>query len=184
MVKVNFYRLLMLCSLTVAAIAACDNSATGQNPDDVTAAKGSPLSVDANAPVKPSNPTAPQQTVTFAQGSSLLTGEAKDKLRELANDLDDAKQSYLTIRIEDSDSVEATEPQDQVAKLANPRSAKVAEFLKREGVNIAGMAIDHAGTIADQGEANPMARPEPRENQDDVQYLTVTIESAEQNGPS
>lgn len=136
----------------------------------------SPEELDVTTPVNPVRPLALNKTVAFAEGSAELTEEAKQALMEIASAVDKSRNSYLTVRIKDEDTIDATAPSASIAELSQPRAERVREFLEQNDVKVTEMAIDEAGEVADVGEGRPMARPEPENASRDTQYIVITVE--------
>lgn len=132
--------------------------------------------LDVTSPVNPVRALALDKTVAFAEGSIELTEQAEQALMEVAESVDKSRNSYLTIRIKDGDSIDATAPSASIAALARPRAETVREFLEENNVKVVDMAVDGAGEVAEVGEGRPMSRPEPENASKDTQYIVITIE--------
>lgn len=111
----------------------------------------------ANTPVMPN---ARYAELTFAEGSTSLSERSRDQLRGLAEDIEESKDVYLTIRAQDGDTIDATEPSEEMAAMTQPRVKAIQKFLNEQGLNVVKVGIDQAGEVGNFGEGSALARPE------------------------
>lgn len=161
-----------------AALSACDNEAlvTDQSMDEQLAAQSTVVSA---APVEfePHKPLSMQLTVEFDENSAFLPEEAKEELKEFSERFDSNKQQYLTIRFLDDDGLDTTAPDPDFKKLANDRKEVVTAYMKEQGATFEDIVVDMNGEVADEGENNPMAKPDSTENKERAEYVVVTIQA-------
>lgn len=129
----------------------------------------------------PVMPKAEYKTVQFVEGYSDLTPDARETLNEVAENLAGEGPVLLTLRMQDEDTVDATEPNRQFKVLTPERVTAVKKYLQESGVEIEQVAIDEAGAVADVGEDAAMARAPGR---DDAQHLVIRVETKGARGPS
>lgn len=130
--------------------------------------------MDVLTPEDPVMAYAHYHTVEFAQGVARLTADQEESLDEFIASLDRDKPVYVTIRMEDTDTLDATEPAPEFKKLADSRVNQVAGVFERGEVEIAELKVDESGVIETPGEDRALARESEADN-GNGQLVVITI---------
>lgn len=136
--------------------------------------------MDVLTPEDPVMAYAHYHTVEFTQGVAKLTAGEEESLNEFISSLDKDKPVYVTIRMEDADTLDATEPAPEFKKLTDSRVSQVAGVFERGEVEIAELKVDESGAVETPGEDRALAR-ESEEDNGNGQLVVITI-NAEEDG--
>lgn len=176
--------------LGLAFSVVCIAVSCERNAEDVTYSEREEPAVKADA-AHPSAPAAEEEDmdamradrpvmaeaiydeVKFPAGDSHLEAPAQAKLDSLAKEIKDGAEVYLTVRVKDEDTVEATPPDEELSAMANPRMQSIRQYLEEQGVNIVEVGIDTAREVGNYGEANALARPQ--EQSENTQLVVIDI---------
>lgn len=178
-----------LLAFAILPLAACSGNnetteAGGEQSTIQSADRGyNSQKMDVQTADTPSMPNAEYDTIEFVESSSVLTSEAQESLRSLADGLDREKPVLLTLRMHDKDTIDATEPTEQFKKLAPERVTAVKNFLQQTGVAIEQVKVDETGRVANMGEDNAMARGQDV-NPNGGQVVVIDISTREEGEPS
>lgn len=152
-----------------------------RNPERATSIEEGGEDMDVLTPEDPVMAYADYHTVEFNQGVAGLSAEEEKDLNEFIASLDKNKPAYITIRMEDADTLDVTEPTPEFKKLTATRVSQVTDFFKRAEVEVAEVKVDESGVVETPGEDRALAR----ENNGNGQLVVITIDATESdNEPS
>lgn len=134
--------------------------------------------MDALTPEDPVMAYAHYHTVEFAQGVATLNADEEESLNEFIASLDKDKPVYVTIRMEDADTLDTTEPAPEFKKLTDSRVNQVSGVFERGEVEIAELKVDEPGVIETPGEDRALARESEGDN-GNGQLVVITIDAEE-----
>lgn len=180
--KIHTLSAIILVSLSLVACTdeGADRDAIGGETDVYKKERVDPP-LEAVTEKTPSMPKAEYETVQFVEGYSDLTPDAKETLDQVAEELSGEGPVLLTLRMQDDDTIDATEPTEQFKILTPERVTAVKKYLQENGVEVERVAIDEAGAVADVGEDAAMARAPER---DDARHVVIQIEEKRSREPS
>ena len=130
--------------------------------------------MDVLTPEDPVMADAHYHTVEFSQGVVALSAGEEENLNQFIASLDKDKPVFITIRMEDADTLDVTEPAPEFKKLTASRVSHVTDFFKRGEVEVAEVKVDESGVIETPGEDKALARERDNGN---GQLVVVTIET-------
>lgn len=151
-----------------------------RTPEQATSIEESRADMDVLTPEDPVMAYAHYHTVAFDEGVSATTAGEEENLNEFIASLDKDKPVYITIRMEDADTLDVTEPTPEFKKLTESRVNHVAGFFKRGEVEIAELKVDESGVVETPGEDSALARESEGDN-GNGQLVVITIDAEEGN---
>ncbi len=139
--------------------------------------------MDVLTPEDPVMAYAHYHTVEFNEGVAELTDDAENDLRDFVSSLREHQPLYITIRMEDEDTLDVTEPTPEFKKLIATRVNQITDFFQSGDLEIAELKVDEPGITETPGEGRALARPENGEDKNE-QLVVITIETEENGEPS